>query len=655
MQSKKTTNADTLRGPDDGNKKKEESFTKKNGMSRQEVATTLKRCMKFINAADRFHIGRELICDMIEIINEFLGIILAAFVIGGIINSKTLEEMLVLAGIVSASYLLLNLIERSIAGRENSHDFALDQNKQRFLWEKLMNMDYGKVEDSRTHTVFVEAVNMLKSERLGLPRLERNIRFTLAGGFYILVGLVLLLPITLQKPVVTKGITGFVQSGLGFAALILIVAFLEIVNTMYVNAKSMKLHAKQESHPQVLQASKEEDYYRSYVAFHYQSGKQLRIFDEQALFLEGYDRTVKSRVEIFREVWKKDIKYQFVWQMINILTRILMYGFAVYRSVTGMFTPDEVVAFALYFTKVQTGISNVSDGYGVLKLCVPFCKHIFDFLDIPDEKYEGSIPTEKRDDNEYEFAFRHVYFKYPGSKDYVLKDINLTWKIGEKMALVGRNGCGKSTLVKLLCRLYDPTEGEITLNGIDIRKYKYEDYIALFSVVFQDADVFSFPMAENVAADVSYDAERVTDCVSRAGLEERLQRMENGIETCLYKNFDENGVEISGGEVQKLCLARAVYKGAPFVILDEPTAALDPRAEYDMYTRFNEVVGTRTAVYISHRLSSCRFCDRITVMDEGKIVEQGSHEKLLEKDGVYKKLWSAQAEYYKERAGELYA
>lgn len=166
------------------------------------------------------------------------------------------------------------------------------------------------------------------------------------------------------------------------------------------------------------------------------------------------------------------------------------------------------------------------------------------------------------------------------------------------MALVGKNGCGKSTLVKLLCRLYDPTEGEISINGIDIKEYKYEEYMALFSVVFQDSKLFSFSLAENVSADTDYDSERVTDCVIRVGLGERLEAMENGIETCLYKDFDEKGVEISGGEAQKLCLARAIYKGSPFIVLDKPTAALDPISENDIYTKFNGIVGTRTAIYI---------------------------------------------------------
>ncbi|MDE7288815.1 MAG: ABC transporter ATP-binding protein/permease [Oscillospiraceae bacterium] len=308
----------------------------------------------------------------------------------------------------------------------------------------------------------------------------------------------------------------------------------------------------------------------------------------------------------------------------------------------------------MLFTRVLRGITGISDGLTNFRLSADRCKDVFDFLDIPDNKYKGTIPTEKRKDNEYEFEFRHVWFRYPGSEQFVLRDINLKWRIGEKMALVGRNGCGKSTLVKLLCRLYDPTRGEITLNGVDIRKYNYEEYMGLFAVVFQDSKLFSFSVAENVAASTEFDPERVEDCVRRSGLSERLDSMPDGINTYLYKDFDEHGVEISGGEAQKICLARAIYKGSPFIVLDEPTAALDPISEHDIYTKFNGIVGTRTAIYISHRLSSCRFCDEITVMDNGKIVERGSHDDLITAGGNYSKLWSAQAEYYKDTAGELF-
>ena len=192
------------------------------------------------------------------------------------------------------------------------------------------------------------------------------------------------------------------------------------------------------------------------------------------------------------------------------------------------------------------------------------------------------------------------------------------------------------------------------LNGIDIRKYSMKDYTDLFSVVFQDSGLLSFSIGENVAVDTEYDRKYAEECVRRAGFSERLAECPDGLDTCLYKDFDEKGVEVSGGEAQKLCLARAVYKGAPFIVLDEPTAALDPVSEYDIYTKFNAIVGTRTAVYISHRLSSCRFCDDITVLDKGEIAERGNHDSLVNSGGVYAEMWSAQAEHYKDTAGELF-
>ena len=238
-------------------------------------------------------------------------------------------------------------------------------------------------------------------------------------------------------------------------------------------------------------------------------------------------------------------------------------------------------------------------------------------------------------------------FKYPASEEYALRLVSVKFHVGERLAVVGLNGSGKTTFIKLLCRLYDPTEGEILLNGIDIKKYDYDEYMSIFSVVFQDFKLFSFSLGQNVAASVKYDRERVKACLEKAGFGARLQEMPEGLDTCLYKDFEERGVEISGGEAQKIALARALYKDAPFIVLDEPTAALDPVAEYEVYFKFNEIVGNKTAIYISHRLSSCRFCDEIAVFDNGKIVQQGNHEELIaDENGKYHELWYAQAQYY---------
>ena len=230
-----------------------------------------------------------------------------------------------------------------------------------------------------------------------------------------------------------------------------------------------------------------------------------------------------------------------------------------------------------------------------------------------------------------------------------LDTVNMKFKVGSRLAVVGMNGSGKTTFIKLLCRLYDPTEGEILLNGIDIRKYRYDDYMKIFSVVFQDFQLLALPLGQNVAASQTYDAARVLDCLNKAGFGEKLAKMPHGLDTYLYKSVDTEGVDVSGGEAQKIAIARALYKDSPFIILDEPTAALDPIAEAEIYSKFDEIAGDKTAVYISHRLSSCKFCDEIAVFDSGSVIQQGTHSDLLaDESGKYFELWNAQAQYYKK-------
>lgn len=338
--------------------------------------------------------------------------------------------------------------------------------------------------------------------------------------------------------------------------------------------------------------------------------------------------------------------------MSNVVIRmfmLLVYLYVCLKAWTGAFGVGEITQYIGALSNITSSMGNFLRIWGDIRNNAPFLKQMFEYLDLPNDMYQGSLTTEKRTDGDYEVEFRNVSFRYPGADAYALRNISMKFRVGEHLAVVGCNGSGKTTFIKLLCRLYDPTEGEILLNGINIRKYDYQQYMAIFSVVFQDFKLFPYTIAQNVAAAGQYDMERVKDCLRKAGFGERLAEMKDGADTYLTKQRNDNGVDISGGEAQKIAIARALYKNAPFVLLDEPTAALDPLAEAEVYARFHSIVGGRTAVYISHRLSSCRFCDKILVFSEGRIVQQGAHDGLLqEENGVYAKLWNAQAQYYAE-------
>ncbi len=620
-------------------------------MKKTEIADTLKKCISVSEKADKGNFARGVFENLPGIVQEYLHIYIAAAIIDMVVSERCLNDILMFILITGAAEIALFIIRRLISRRRETHWFLFRNNITKMLTDKMMNMNYVHIENSDTHTQYEKAQQGANR----LAELLFNINYVIYGAVLIVMGFIAIIPMAFRPAVITEGFTGFVQSPWGLISAVLAVAVSEVIRTLVFGKKENKLFSAPHFDKDMILNGRIQQFYENYVFGDYRVGKSIRLYNEQDLILEERRKAVNNCRIGWRKTILHSVKTSFGFQTMNILSRVFMYGIAIARAATGMLTPGEIVGFVMYFSRIQGGIGNISEGYSSIHINVGYCKHLLEFLNIPDEKHKGTIPIERLNNKEYEFEFKNVYFRYPNSEQYVLQDINLKWRIGEKMALVGRNGSGKSTLIKLLCRLYDPTEGEITLNGIDIREYKYKDYIDLFSVVFQDSRLFSFSIGENVAADTEYNKERVTDCVKRSGLSERLSEMEKGVETCLYKDFDEQGVEISGGEAQKLCLARAIYKGSQFIVLDEPTAALDPVSEHDIYTKFNSIAGTRTAIYISHRLSSCRFCDNITVLDGGKIAESGCHDKLLSENGVYSELWSAQAEYYKDTASELFA
>lgn len=325
-----------------------------------------------------------------------------------------------------------------------------------------------------------------------------------------------------------------------------------------------------------------------------------------------------------------------------------IYLYVCLKAWYGAFGAGSVTQYVGALLSLAGGISELLSMGAQMRGNTVFLKQTLDYLDIPNDMYQGSLTVEKRRDRQYAVEFKDVSFRYPGSREYALRHVNMRFQVGKKLAVVGQNGSGKTTFIKLLCRLYDPTEGEILLNGINIRKYDYQEYMSVFSIVFQDFQLLDAPLGENIAAGFSCDEDRAVECLEKAGLGEWYRtKADKGLQTRLYLREDaEEGIQVSGGEEQKLAIARSLYRNAPFLVLDEPTAALDPMSEYEVYTRLNEIVEDKTAIFISHRLSSCRFCDEIAVFHQGQVIEKGSHEGLLSKGGKYAELWNAQAQYY---------
>ena len=381
--------------------------------------------------------------------------------------------------------------------------------------------------------------------------------------------------------------------------------------------------------------------------------KDIQIFGMSSWLRQVHDAVLK----LFRDFQLREQRVRLLGDLAEVALTFLRNGAAYgYLLALALGEGLSVSEFLLYFTAVgnfTTWVTGILKGFGELHQFSLELSSVRSYIEAPEPfRMEGGKAIEPDTSLPYTLELRDVSFRYPNTETWALRHVNMKFQVGSRLAVVGENGSGKTTFIKLLCRLYDPTQGEILLNGIDIRKYSYRQYIDLFSVVFQDFQLLAFPLGQNVAAAVEVDKGRAASCLEMAGFGKRLAALPQGLETPLYKEFDESGVQVSGGEAQKIALARALYKDAPFVVLDEPTAALDPVAEMEVYENFDKIVGDKTAVYISHRLSSCRFCDDIAVFDHGHIVQQGSHDTLVEAPGKYQELWHAQAQYYAKQEKE---
>jgi len=596
--------------------------------SKKEHLKTLGRGLKWLYTLDKGYTVSLIILAFLTSAIPFVPIYFSAMIIDELAGAKNINRLITLVALTVGLSFLMWMI-RNLLSRYNDRRICyMRLNEQRAFSDKTIHMDYEHLEDREVH---------LLRERLKVESQTGYNIYYLQTGIGNLIGN---LTKIISSVVLTIGLftTPSVQWWMKGSFVLLVLA---VVGTgLFSSAKAQNIFAKffNEASKHNAMLNFLEEYFNNY-----NNGKDVRIFNMGTLYMESEGKYIEMISSEMVNVMKKESVFK---ALVVIADHILRYGtylFTMYACVSGSISIGSITKYVSCVVLLISGLSGMVSDIYMLSSNTEYLKRYFSFFDIEDKMYHGTLTTEKRDDNNYEIEFHNVSFQYPNTDFYAVRDLNLKLHVGEKLAVVGMNGSGKTTMIKLLCRLYDPTEGEITLNGIDIKKYDYKEYMRIFGVVFQDFNLFAFSLGQNVAANIEYDSAEVADCCKKSGL--ALTHLTP--ETYLYKNFDESGVEISGGEAQKIALARALYKDAPFIVLDEPTAALDPVAEYEIYSKFNEIVGEKTAIYISHRLSSCRFCDDIAVFDKGRLVQRGSHDELLaDTHGKYHELWTAQAQYY---------
>lgn len=611
-------------------------------ISFRQKCKNIKKVLFYINKMERGYFALVAVMQAINVTISFMALILSATVLNMITEGKSAKEIIGVALIFLISYLVLNIASAYCGKHVEVKREAIFSKWQYMITNKMMDMDFSLAESP-----LVREMRARMQKDLDWGSGINSVLWQYGGliiDIFQIIGAVIINVPILYSIISSKNIVGLVMIPVVYIASILLVKMQVIKLEKYQNRLLNELYEPEE------QAQKYELTWgmATEELFEYKNGKDVRIYDGYELF----DEYTYGRMERFARAYThKTGKMAAQAESMGDGIKGFMYagGYFVVGFITlgGSIAVGSLVQYAGAMQNMFSGIVNLA--WNFWDLAIYARKHLstLELIELQDEMYKGKLPVEKRSDNEYEIEFDHVYFRYPGAEEYALKDFSLKIRIGEKMAVVGMNGSGKTTMIKLLCKLYEPTEGRILLNGVDIKKFDADEYRKLFSVVFQDFKLFSLELGENVSGSEKYDKEKVTDCLEKAGFVIDEEKMNNGLDTCLYKNYDDSGVEISGGEAQKIAIARALYKEAPFILLDEPTASLDPLAENEIYSKFDSIVGTKTAIYISHRLSSCKFCNDIVVFDDGRLIQRGSHEELL-KDvhGKYYEMWNAQAKYY---------
>lgn len=561
------------------------------------------------------------------VILPFLGILMPKLVIDSLTNKSGPLHLTIVIGLVTLGMVLCSTFSEYLDRRITR---VATSNRMHYLiliYEKIMDTDYENLENPKGQKMQEKAMYAVHNNSCG-PEAIIKAMILLASNFF---GILLY---------------GSILANLNPLIILFIIATSALSFLESRRAQNYE-HNKKDSWAYL---DKKLDYLLNKCS-DYASGKDIRLYNMTGWFEKMFSILLGDRVKWYKKVEKHNYVSNTVDGFMTLIRDGLAYAYLIYLVLSGKISAAN---FILYFGMVagfSIWLSGITDelmqiNHMSLEIC-----DIRNYLELPDRFNRGSgtqFPAKK----EWPCAveFEHVTFKYPGSDNKILDDFNLKINRGEKIALVGINGAGKTTCIKLLCGFYHPTSGHILVNGKDMTSYNRDDYCRLFTAVFQDIHVLPVSIEQNIAPveEENIDKQKVMKCIALAGLDAKVKSLKDGVDSLMVKEVNDGAVQLSGGEMQKLLLARALYKESPILILDEPTAALDPIAENELYQKYGKLTSGKTSIFISHRLSSTRFCDRIVFLSDGKITECGTHDELMMLNGKYAHMYEIQSHYYKD-------
>ena len=488
-------------------------------------------------------------------------------------------------------------------------------------YNKLNNLDYRYTEDPKFLDVHEDALEATANSSNGFEGIMTRM-FSLGGKLLTLIFYIVII------------------SRLSYLVLVALLVSVTVSIITSVLAKKFRYKNKEK----LAHASRKIRYF-SNMTHDFSYGKDIRLFNFQERIQDSYHYEIKSYVSVYRKVKNKEYFLGFIDLLFVLVSDSFLYYILITKVLGGM----SISLFSMYLVTavaLSTLLKVIGEDFSFIVGEGQYVRDYYTFMET-----EFNLPTgniKGVEDDTLEIEFKNVSFKYPNTEKWIIKDLNLKIEKGEKLAIIGVNGAGKTTLVKLITRLFDPTNGEILVNGKNAKEYDKEEYQKLFSTVFQDVNVLAFTVRENITLGLSNDEMRIWEALAKVGLKDKVQGFEKGLDQMMLKNIDEEGVVLSGGENQKLAIARALYKDGKAIILDEPTAALDALAEAKIYEEFNDLIGNKTAIYISHRLASTKFCDRVAFFKDSRLSEYGHHDELMNLKGDYYQMFIVQGKYYQE-------